>query len=98
MARSELSRFVSRYLATHPELRERVKEIGDPDELARVFESEGARAGYGFDAADVTSALAESGSGELGDDQLEAVAGGRKAGKGQQEYLIVKLEEVLITG
>jgi hypothetical protein len=36
--------------------------------------------------------------GELADNQLEAVAGGRKAGKEQQEYLIYKLNDALVTG
>ena len=36
--------------------------------------------------------------GELSEKQLESVAGGRKAGKEQQEYLIIKLTDVLVTG
>lgn len=38
---------------------------------------------------------------ELNLDDLESVSGGvtqRKAGKGQQEYLIFKLESVLVSG
>jgi len=35
--------------------------------------------------------------GELSEQQLESVAGGRKAGGGQQEYLVIKMNDVIIT-
>jgi hypothetical protein len=35
---------------------------------------------------------------ELTADQLSSVTGGRKAGKLQHEFLIVKMNDVLITG
>jgi hypothetical protein len=35
---------------------------------------------------------------ELSESDLDKVAGGRKAGKDQQEYLVVKLNDVIITG
>jgi hypothetical protein len=35
---------------------------------------------------------------ELSETELEKVAGGRKAGKDQQEFLVVKLTDVLISG
>ena len=34
---------------------------------------------------------------ELPEQELDQVAGGRKAGKGQQEYLVVKLEDLLVS-
>jgi hypothetical protein len=34
---------------------------------------------------------------DVGKDEAQEVKGGRKAGKGQQEYLQVKLEDVQIT-
>jgi hypothetical protein len=35
---------------------------------------------------------------ELSESELDQVAAGRKAGKGQQEYLKIELENTLITG
>ena len=35
---------------------------------------------------------------ELADEDAQRVKGGRKAGKGQQEFLIVKITDVTITG
>jgi hypothetical protein len=35
---------------------------------------------------------------DVAKDEAEEVMGGRKAGKEQQEYLVVKLENVQITG
>ncbi|HZF06000.1 MAG TPA: hypothetical protein VE932_16825 [Patescibacteria group bacterium] len=34
----------------------------------------------------------------LAADQAKQVAGGRKAGAGQQEFLIIKMNDVLVTG
>jgi hypothetical protein len=34
---------------------------------------------------------------ELSEEELDNVAGGRKAGGQQQEYLIVKMEDILIS-
>jgi hypothetical protein len=34
---------------------------------------------------------------ELSETDLDKVAGGRKAGKDQQEYLVVKMNDVLVT-
>jgi mersacidin/lichenicidin family type 2 lantibiotic len=39
-----------------------------------------------------------SSSNELSDDQLEAVTGGGKKKDEQQEYLVIKLTDVLISG
>jgi hypothetical protein len=35
---------------------------------------------------------------ELSESDLDKVAGGRKSGKGQQEYLVVKMNDVIVTG
>ncbi|HEV3101613.1 MAG TPA: hypothetical protein VG426_04650 [Candidatus Dormibacteraeota bacterium] len=35
---------------------------------------------------------------ELADEDAQRVKGGRKAGKGQQEFLVVKMNDVIITG
>jgi bacteriocin-like protein len=37
------------------------------------------------------------GATELTEEELKAVAGGRKAGKDQQEFLVVKMSDVIIT-
>jgi len=34
---------------------------------------------------------------ELTEEQLNRVTGGRKAGKGQQEFLVIKMNDVIIT-
>jgi hypothetical protein len=34
---------------------------------------------------------------ELTDQEMQTVAGGRKAGKGQQEFLVVKMQDIIIT-
>jgi hypothetical protein len=44
------------------------------------------------------AAARKAAAGELSEQQLEAVAGGRKAGEGPQPYLIVKLTDCIVTG
>ena len=34
---------------------------------------------------------------ELTEEQLNRVTGGRKAGKGQQEFLVIKMNDVIVT-
>jgi oligoribonuclease (3'-5' exoribonuclease) len=34
---------------------------------------------------------------QLTDEELQIVAGGRKAGEGQKEFLVVKMQDVIIT-
>jgi hypothetical protein len=101
MARDALARFLSEYLPRNPEVKTAL------DALAGEALVEAAvRAGVAADCAfsddelrDVMrAAAARRSGGELSEQQLEAVAGGRKAGGSQQEYLIVKLNDVLITG
>jgi hypothetical protein len=97
MSRSELVRFCSEYLPHHPELKERIDARGDKAKLAKGMAQAGAEAGYDFSEDEILDVMKVAPSGELSDNQLEAVAGGRKAGKEQHEYLIVKLNEVLVT-
>jgi hypothetical protein len=98
MSRSELVRFCTEYLPKHPELKERIDARGDKKKLAMGMAQAGAAAGYDFSADEILDVMKVEPGGELSDNQLEAVAGGRKAGKEQHEYLIVKLNDVLITG
>ena len=98
MSRSELVRFCTEYLPQHPELKERIDARGDKQKLAHGMAQAGAEAGYHFSADEILDVMKVEPGGELADNQLEAVAGGRKAGKEQQEYLIYKLNDVLVTG
>jgi hypothetical protein len=98
MSRSELVRFCNEYLPQHPELKGRIDARGDKQKLAQGMAEAGAEAGYDFSADEILDVMRVAPGGELSDNQLEAVAGGRKAGKEQHEYLVVKLQEVLITG
>jgi len=40
----------------------------------------------------------KDGSVELSEAELQQVAGGKKAGKDQQEFLVIKLNDVLVSG
>src|SRR5688572_9754349 len=97
MSRSELVRFCSDYLPHHPELKQRIDARGDKQKLAIGMAQAGAAAGYDFSADEILDVMKVEPGGELSDNQLEAVAGGRKAGKEQHDYLIVKLQEVLVS-
>ena len=97
MSRSELVRFCNEYLPKHPELKAQIDARGDKQKMASGMAQAGAAAGYDFSADEILDVMKVAPAGELSDDQLEAVAGGRKAGKEQQEYLVVKLNEVLVT-
>ena len=48
-------------------------------------------------SADAPAKAAVTGMTELSDEQLDWVAGGRKAGGGQVEYLEIKMEDVQIS-
>jgi hypothetical protein len=97
MSRSELVRFCNEYLPKHPELKAQIDARGDKQKMADGMAQAGAAAGYDFSADEILDVMKVAPAGELSDDQLEAVAGGRKAGKEQHEYLVVKLNEVLVT-
>jgi len=94
MSRTELERFCNEYLPAHPELKLEINARGDRQRLAKALVTAGKEAGFDFSEAEIHEVF----NAELSDSELEAVAGGRKAGKEQHEYLIIKLNDVLITG
>jgi hypothetical protein len=101
MAREPLSRFLTDYLPRHPE----VKAVLEPlkgEELIAAAVQAGVEANCAFSAEEFRSAMRtaaarRAGARELSEEQLEAVAGGRKAGGTQQEYLVIKLTDVIVT-
>jgi hypothetical protein len=95
MAKQDLARFAKDYLPQHPEVKQRIDGITDQNQFVIALLQAGTQAGFEFSADDVRDALARRG--ELSEDQLEAVAGGRKAGGEQQEYLKVTMTDVLIS-
>jgi predicted ribosomally synthesized peptide with nif11-like leader len=95
MAMNELVEFCTDYLPRHPELKHSIDAQGDARFGALV--SAGRKAGFEFTEDEVRAILTSSSAVELSDDQLEAVAGGRKAGGDQQEYLKITLSDVLVT-
>jgi hypothetical protein len=101
MARETLTRFLSEYLPQHPEVAAALDRFAGEELVAAALQA-AADAGCGFTADEFrnvmrTAAARKAGSGELSEEQLEAVAGGRKAGGGQQEYLVIKMNDVIIT-
>lgn len=101
MAKKELAKFCSEYLAAHPEAGASLNEIADRQQFAKALVAAGTKAGFDFSEDEVVEVMGgsgRSGGRELTDDQLEAVAGGRKAGGDQLEYLKIKLTDVLISG
>jgi predicted ribosomally synthesized peptide with nif11-like leader len=59
----------------------------------------GAGRGFSFSEEDVRAGLvARRGSRPLADSEVEGVAGGRKAGKEQQDYYKITMQDVLISG
>lgn len=101
MAKKELKRFFSEYLPAHPDVRASLAVASD-HEFAKAVVDAGAAAGFAFSLSDVAEVAEAAGlspaRGELSESQLEAVAGGRKAGKGQQEYLVIKMADLLVSG
>jgi hypothetical protein len=96
MAKKELAKFCSEYLAAHPEVGTSLNRIADHKQFAKALVAAGSKAGFAFTESEILEVM---GSGrELTDDQLEAVAGGRKAGGDPIEYLKIKLTDVLISG
>jgi hypothetical protein len=49
-------------------------------------------------SADDLVQATKSGDVELTEEQLNRVAGGRKAGQGQQEFLVIKMNDLIVTG
>jgi hypothetical protein len=101
MAREPLSRFLTDYLPLHPEVKAALDPLGGEELVAAAVQA-GAAADCAFSADEFRNAMRAAaarrgGDRELSEEQLEAVAGGRKAGGGQQEYLVVKLTDVIVT-
>ena len=93
MSRSELERFCSEYLPAHPELKLKSNAQGDREKAAKGLALAGKAAGYDFSEAEILAVFNR----ELSDNELEAVAGGRKAGGKQEDFLIVKLSDNLVS-
>jgi predicted ribosomally synthesized peptide with nif11-like leader len=98
MSTKEMVRFCTEYLPQHPELKQTIDARGDVKRLAKVVAAVAAEAGYDFSQDEVQNVVTAKPAIELSEDELEAVAGGRKAGKEQQEYLIVKMSDLLVSG
>ena len=98
MSKSELVRFCNDYLPQHPELKQQINAQGDKQKLAQGMAQAGAEAGYEFSESEILEAMKVAPSAELSDGELEAVAGGRKAGEKPLEYMIFKLNDLLVTG
>jgi hypothetical protein len=88
-------------LPKQPEVRAKIDAITDEHRFAKAIVDAGAKAGFAFGEGDILEVMAARGrspvAGELSDSQLQAVAGGRKAGQTPIEYLIVTMKEVIIT-
>src|SRR5262245_13038307 len=101
MAREALVRFLSQVLPRQPEVKAELDLLAG-EELVQAAVQAGAKADCDFSEDEfralMRAAAARKSGGELSEQQLESVAGGRKAGGKQQEYLIIKMNEVIITG
>ena len=102
MARDAIAKFMSEYLPRNPEVKAALDRLAG-EELVQAAVQAGAKAHCPFsedEFRDLMWAVAarKSGGGELSEEQLESVAGGRKAGQDQKEFLIVKMNDILITG
>jgi general stress protein YciG len=100
MAKKELARFCSEFLPAKPDVLANIAAITDESQYVKAMVEAGAKAGFAFDEGDIREVMRSTGrsvGGELSDNQLEAVAGGRKAGTGQHEFLIIKLNDILIS-
>ena len=95
MAIDELVRFCTQYLPNHPELKRTIDARGD--ERFAALAAVGRKAGFDFSEGEVRDILTGAPSAELSDDELEGVAGGRKAGGTQTEYLVFVLKECFVS-
>ena len=92
MAMDELVRFCTEYLPNHPEFKRSID--AREDERFAALAAVGQKAGFDFSADEVRAVLTR----ELSDDQLERVAGGRKAGQKEPlEYLVIKMHDIFIS-
>ena len=101
MSRDALVRFFGEVLR-RPDVKAALDPLGG-EELVAAAVKAGAALDCAFTAEEFRDAMRaaaarRAAASELSDQQLEAVAGGRKAGKEQQEYYIVKFNDLLITG
>jgi len=102
MARDAIAKFLSEYLPANPDVKAALDRLAG-EELVQAAVQAGAKADCAFsedEFRDLMWAVAarKTGRGELSEEQLEAVAGGRKAGGGQQEYIKVTMKEIFISG
>ena len=101
MAKKELIRFWSEYLPAHPDVRANIGAIADDHQFATAVIEAGAKAGFDFgerDLQDVMGAGQSPAVGELSDEQLEAVSGGRQAGESPIKYMEYKMTQTIVTG
>jgi hypothetical protein len=101
MAREELVRFFGEVIR-RPDVKAALEPLAGEELVAAAV-----KAGIGLDCAftaeefrDAMRAAAarRAAASELSEQQLESVAGGRKAGKEPHEYYIVKLNDIIVTG
>jgi hypothetical protein len=99
MAREAISRFFSEVIKDR-DLKASLDLLAGEDLVAAAVQA-GARLNCAFSAEEfrdvMRAAAVRKAGGELSEQQLESVAGGRKAGGGQQEYLVIKMNDVIIT-
>src|SRR5262245_54257694 len=104
MAREAIARFLSEYLPGNPDVKATLDRLAG-EELVQAAVQAGVKADCAFtedEFRDLMWAIAarKSGSVELSEDQLESVAGGiagARAGKAQLDYLVIKLNDIIIT-
>jgi predicted ribosomally synthesized peptide with nif11-like leader len=100
MAKRDLARFFLEYLGQRPDLRRQIEAIRDDVGIARALVEEGRRAGFDFSEVEVLDAMEVPKGGEGGElsaSELQAVAGGRRAGGDPLKYMEIKLKEVRIS-
>jgi hypothetical protein len=97
MSKTELARFCSEYLPSHPELKDQIDARGDKQKLAKGLARAALEAGFNVSEHEILEALTPAPSAPLSDTELDAVAGGRKAGGSKEEYYKVTLEDVFIS-
>lgn len=98
MAREALVRFFSEVIKDR-DLKASLDRLAGEDLVAAAVQA-GARLDCAFSAEEfrdvMRAAAAARKAGELSEQQLESVAGGR-GGKDQHEYLVIKMNDVIIT-
>ena len=100
MAKEALVEFCTAYLPQHPELKHTIDARDDRKEFARAVVAAGVEAGFVFSEDDVHEVMTTPPVAELSDGQLDAVSGGitsRKAGKEQQEYMTIALNDLAVS-